>query len=349
MNKIVETIIFGNTVLAYTQALGIFLIATILFGILQYLVLAYIARIAQKTKTTLDDVAIKIVRSIRPGFYIFVALFFSYQFLQFPKIVDTIFGGILIVWIAYQVVVALQILIDYIIDTWKGGEDVGTLAAYRFLGNLIKILLWAFAVLFILSNFGVDITTLIAGLGIGGVAIAFALQKILADLFSSFAIYFDKPFVVGDTIQVGAITGTVEKIGIKTTRIRSLRGEEIVFSNQELTSTPIQNYKRMQERRMQLQFGITYETPITKIENVPTMVQKIFDNIPSARLDRVHFTTLGDSALIFEVTYYILSPEYKVGLDAQQEILLALMKAFEKEGITFAYPTQTLYIEKTTK
>ncbi|MBL1434163.1 mechanosensitive ion channel [Candidatus Wolfebacteria bacterium] len=346
MNLALEAVYFGNTVQQYLEAAGLFIVAFVVFGIVQYLVVNRLAAYAKKSATTIDDAAIRIVRSIKPGFFAYIALFLGYQRLSFPVLVDSIAGGILVIWAAYQIVIALQILIDYIISRWQSEDDIATTSAYGFLGGIVKSILWVLAFVFVLSNFGVDITALIAGIGIGGIAIAFALQNILADLFSSFAIHFDKPFVLGDTIKVGKHTGTVEKVGIKTTRIKSLRGEEVVFSNQNLTSDVIQNFGKMEERRNTFQFGILYETDLKKVRAVPMMVEGIFKNIKDVRLDRTHFKTLGDSALVFEVTYFSTNPNYTFTLDVQQEINLGLMERFEKEGIEFAYPTQVIYSKK---
>lgn len=341
-----ETVFFGNTVLAYLEGLGLFLAAFIVFGIIQKVVVARLAALAKKSTTDIDDAAVRIVKSIKPGFYAYIAVFLGYQRLVFPEIVDQATKGFLIILIAYQVVIALQVLIEYLIERWKRGDDASTKAAYDFLGGIFKVILWVLALMFILSNFGINITTLIAGLGIGGIAIAFALQQILGDLFSSFAIYFDKPFGVGDTIQVGDFIGTVEKVGIKTTRIRSVSGEEVVFANQELTSARIQNYGRMEERRTVFQFGILYETSVDKVKAVPEMVREVFENIDNIRLERVHFRSFGDSALVFEVTYFTLSSDYNLSLDIQEDINLGLLERFAAEDIEFAYPTQTLFIKK---
>jgi small-conductance mechanosensitive channel len=211
---------------------------------------------------------------------------------------------------------------------------------------LARILLWGFGIIFILSNLGIEVTSLVAGLGIGGVAVAFALQGILSDLFSSFSLYFDKPFRIGDYIVIGEHSGTVEKIGIKTTRIRTLQGEELVVSNAELTSTRVQNFKRMQDRRISFNFGITYDTPKEKVEAVIDLAKEIFTPLTKARLDRVHFVKLGDSALIYDVVYYVESSDYTEYLDIQQVVNLGLMDVLAKEGIEFAYPTQTLFIKK---
>lgn len=224
--------------------------------------------------------------------------------------------------------------------------DEKTKNALRFLGNIGKTLLWAIGILIILQNLGVNISALVAGLGIGGIAIALALQNILGDLFSSFSIVFDKPFVVGDVIKIGTTTGEVEKIGIKTTRIRSPQGEEIIMSNTELTSAQIKNLGRLKERRVTLKFGVLYETPQDKFEKIPDMIKGIINSVGECRFHRAHFVNFGDSALEFQVTYHIESDNYGMYLDRQQEINFVIKNLFEKEGIGMAYPTQTVYIQK---
>lgn len=346
MELTLEAVYFGNSIQQYLEALGVFVVSFAVFGVVQSVVIGRLAKLAKQSETTIDDAAIRIAQSIKPGFFAFASVFLGYQRLVFPEIVDSIVLGILIVWIAYQVVIGLQILIDYVTGRLQSKDDVATSSAYSFLAGIAKAVLWIFAFIFVLSNFGVNITTFIAGLGIGGIAIAFALQNILGDLFSSFAIYFDKPFVLGDTIQVGGFIGTVEKIGIKTTRIKSVQGEELVFSNQKLTTENIQNFGKMQERRSLFQFGVLYETPVAKVKDIPGMVREIFEKKTDVRLDRVHFKELGDSALVFEVSFYVQKSEYAFMLDVQQEINLELIERFQKEGIEFAYPTQVIYTKK---
>ena len=198
-----------------------------------------------------------------------------------------------------------------------------------------------------LSNLGINVTSLVAGLGVGGIAIAFALQNILNDLFSSFAIYFDKPFVVGDFIKIGEHAGTVEKVGIKTTRIRSTTGEELIISNRELTSARVQNFKRLNERRSIFTIGVVYETTAEKLRRIPSIIQTIIESQSLNRFDRVHFKTFGDFSLNFEVSYYVQTTDYKKFMDTQEIVNLKIVEAFEKEGISMAYPTQTIYLEKT--
>jgi small-conductance mechanosensitive channel len=209
---------------------------------------------------------------------------------------------------------------------------------------IVRVAVWSVALLLIFENLGFDVTALVAGLGVGGIAIALAAQSILGDLFSSLAIILDKPFEVGDFIVFGDQSGTVEKIGIKTTRIRALSGEQIAVSNTDLVKTRVHNFKRMVERRVVLVLGVTYDTPADKLERIPDMVKKIVEAQDKVRFDRAHFRSFGASSLEFEVVYWTLSGDYTVYMDVQQAINFAIFRAFEDEGIEFAFPSQTLYV-----
>ena len=218
-------------------------------------------------------------------------------------------------------------------------------ATHLMLGALVaRIVLWSITVLVMLDNLGFNISTLMASLGIGGIAVALAVQSILGDIFSSVSIALDKPFVIGDFIVVDGYMGTVEYVGMKTTRLRSLGGEQIIFSNHELLKNRIRNFKRMQERRVLFEFGVAYETPSDDVEAIPALVKGIVAAAEPVRLDRVHFKSFGDSALLFEVVYYVLDADYNRYMDIQQQINLALLRQFRARDIAFAYPTSTLHI-----
>ena len=196
-----------------------------------------------------------------------------------------------------------------------------------------------------LDTAGIDITALVAGLGVGGIAVALAVQNILGDLFASLSIVLDKPFVIGDFIIVGDMMGTVEHIGMKTTRVRSLSGEQLVFSNTDLLSSRIRNYKRMQERRALFRFGVTYQTSRDLLARIPEVVREVIEGRDETRFDRAHFAGFGDSSLDFEVVYYMLVPDYNAYMDTQQAVNLELVGRFEEIGIDFAYPTRTVFVE----
>lgn len=344
---ITQTFGVGSLAAPWLGAAVIFIGLFLFFYLFQRVLLRHFENLAQKTRTDLDDVLVKIIRSLRPPFYTFLAFWLAVQTLSLPAIIGRLVDIILIIWVTWLTIVGLQILIDYFFKRSRSAEeDPGAKAALATMGKVAKGILWALGALFILSNLGINVSSLLAGLGIGGVAVALALQNILGDLFSSFAIYFDKPFVVGDVIKVDDFIGKVEKIGIKTTRLRALQGEEVVLSNRELTSARVQNFKKLEERRVVVKFGVVYETPTKKLRRIPGIIKKIVGSTKLTRFDRTHFTSFGDSALLFEAVYYVGSPDYNVYMDANQKIHLAIKNAFEKEGLVMAYPTQTVYLAK---
>lgn len=224
------------------------------------------------------------------------------------------------------------------------GGSLMTLGLLSFLG---KLLLWVVVTLMALDNLGMNITALVASLGIGGVAVALAVQNILGDLFASLSIAIDKPFVIGDFVMVDDLMGTVEHVGLKTTRLRSLAGEQIVFANNDLLQSRVRNFKRMSQRRCSFNFGVTYATTADQLAHIPITVEAIVKSQPQVTFGRAHFKSFGESSLDFEVVYFVLSADYDLYMDVQQAINLLLVRSFEHEGIGFAFPTRTLYLHNT--
>lgn len=214
------------------------------------------------------------------------------------------------------------------------------------LGYAGRVALWSFILLLILENLGIEVTALLTGLGIGGVAIALAVQNILGDLFASLSIVVDKPFVIGDYIVVDDLMGTVENIGLKTTRVRSLWGEQLVFPNSNLLQSRIRNFKRMDERRVLFKIGVLYETPPEKLAALPGLIRETIETQSPVRFDRAHFQGFGDSSLNYEIVYFVLSSDYNKYMDIQQAINLELVRRCAAEGIGFAYPTRTVYVQQ---
>ncbi|MDO9079933.1 MAG: mechanosensitive ion channel family protein, partial [Desulfuromonadales bacterium] len=212
--------------------------------------------------------------------------------------------------------------------------------------TFLNVVIWVLGLMFLLDNLGFKITSVVAGLGIGGIAIALAAQTVLGDLFNYFVIFFDRPFEVGDFLVIDDKKGTVEHIGIKTTRIRSLGGEILVFHNTDLTNSRIHNYKKMERRRVVFQVGVVYQTTPDNLENLPLIMKEIIEKQEDATFDRAHFASLGDFSLNFEVVYYVLGDDYAHYMDIQQGINLAIFREFKEKGIEFAYPTQTLFMNK---
>jgi len=308
---------------------------------------------SDRTNNDIDDAVINAFVGIRVWVLMLVSFYLSMQFFSLPPVVDKVFSAIVYAAVAWQVIEIILHFIRYLVlkfvrnlESTDGNVDPNAATAADMIILLSRIILWTFGLVFVLSNLGIEVTSLLAGLGIGGIAVAFALQGILSDLFASFSIYFDKPFRVGDFVVVGTDSGTVEKIGIKTTRIRTLQGEELVVSNAELTTARVQNFKKLQRRRIVMQFGVTYETEPEQLKAIPDYVAKIFTTIEAATLDRVHFFSFGDSALLFEVVYFIESNEYMDYMNCQQTFNYALVDKFAAEKIRFAYPTQTVHLKQ---
>jgi len=334
----------------YLSALAIFVGLSLFTKIVLVVILGRLKHLSTKTSTDIDDVIINALSGVRAWVYTLVSFYVALQFFVLPDMLDKVITGLVLFAVAWQAIEVLLCFIDYgatrLIETDEDGDgevDPNSATASHMVTLIARIVLWSLGIIFVMSNLGIEVTSLLAGLGIGGIAIAFALQGVLTDLFASFSIYFDKPFRIGDYIVLGTDSGTVEKIGIKSTRIRTLQGEELVVSNAELTTARVQNFKKMEERRISSQFGITYETPHDKVKEVNGVVERIFGAIDGARLDRVFFTTFGDSALIFELVFYVESAEYADFLTIQQRFNFELMDRFAELGIEFAYPTQMIY------
>jgi len=346
-NPFLQTVIFNNTTFDWIKAVVIFFIAIGILKLFQTILIARLKKIFAKTKTELDDLIISAIDAIYWPFYVFAALYFAIQFIAVPQAIERWAFYIFLIVIVYYAIKFLAELIDFgakmVIAKKEGEQDVGII---KLISAVAKILLWLGAVVLILSNMGYNVTSLIAGLGIGGIAIALALQNILGDLFSSLAIYFDKPFKVGDFVVLGDQMGTVKKIGIKTTRIQTPQGEELVVANSELTKSQVRNFGVMERRRNLQQIGVTYDTPAEKLKRIPDMIKQIIEKQGNVDFDRVHFKSFGDSSLIFEVVYYVKTGDYKEFMDMQEKINLEIVEKFEDENIEIAFPTRTVYVKK---
>jgi small-conductance mechanosensitive channel len=347
--SVFETEFYHNTVLTWIVTIGVTIGVYLVVQAIKLLIVRYMAALAEKSKSHIDDILVDVFKRTKSILVFIVALYIGSLFLTLPEKVANIVKLTATVAFFFQVALWGNCLIESWITRVreeKFKKDPAAVSAFGAVKFFARLLLWSLVVFLVLDNFGIDITALVAGLGIGGIAIALAVQNILGDIFCSVAILMDKPFEVGDFIIVDDKMGSVEKIGIKTTRVRSLSGEQLIFSNTDLVNSRIRNYKRMNERRVVFSFGVTYQTPVEKLEAIPLAVKEIISAIGNTRFDRAHFFKYGDSSLDFECVYYVLDRDYNLYMDIQQRINLAIFRHFEKEGIEFAYPTQTLYINK---
>ena len=340
----------GNSVYAYGVSVIIFITTLLILYFFKRVVIVKLKKLSLKTKTDIDDFIIGLLDQIRRPVYVLIAFFLASRRLSLSQSVDKVIVSVLIIALVFKGIKILQAIVAYFVEKMYLGPDAkldkSGARATRSLTTALNWVIWAGGAVFLLDNLGIKISAVIAGLGIGGVAVALAAQSILGDLFSSFAIFLDKPFKIGDFIIVGDLLGVVEHVGIKTTRIRSLWGEQLVFPNSDLTNSRIRNYKKMQKRRVSFKIGVVYQTTHDQLKKIPRIVTEIVKNVDKATLDRVHFLSFADFSLVFEIVYYVDGSDYNLYMDIQQEINLALKENFEKAGIEFAYPTQTLYTIK---
>ena len=338
---------YGNEIKTWLIALAVAIGTLVALRLIEQVLIVRVERLTQKTNTIIDDVIIGALRKTKLLYLLIVSIFVGSIWLSLPSEVRSPLWKVAIVATIIQagiwVSTALQVWLENYSKDETDGADRMTMNALSFLG---RIALWATVLLLVLDNLGVDVTALVAGLGIGGIAIALAVQNVLSDLFASLSIVLDKPFVPGDFVVVGDMAGSVEHIGIKTTRIRSISGEQLVFSNTDLLGSRIRNFGRMQERRVVFSLGVTYQTPADKLERIPGLIKAAIESQERVRFDRSHFASYGDSALNFETVYYVESSDYATHMDILQSVNLTIYRSFATEGIEFAYPTQTLFIEK---
>ena len=341
----------GNTVREYLTSAGVFVGVLLVLPIARAIILRRLKAFSERTANDLDDLLHDLLRRVvGPVVYLFTALYFGTLILTLPESLGLLVQSLLVIVLAIKVAQVLQGLAAYGVRKWTeqtSKEDPASAAMLKNVTWVVQLMIWAATVLFIFDNLGINITAVVASLGIGGVAVALAAQSVLGDAFSSFAIFLDKPFQVGDFIIVGDLLGTVEQVGFKTTRIRSLGGEQLIFSNSDLTSSRIKNYKRMRERRIVFSIGVVYQTPVEQVKAISPMIKRVVDEHEYARFDRAHFKSFGDFALIYEVVYYVLRPDYNTYMDVQQSMNFRLMEEFEKAGLEFAYPTQQLFVTRT--
>jgi small-conductance mechanosensitive channel len=347
--EIVQEILHGES----AWSLPVFLLAAVLItGILKSVfkfATSRLRKLTTNTKSRWDDVVMDLIDGSKSvvifvwTFYLLIQSFMPSQ--RGNKVLQIL----VVVLTGYQIVVWGF----YVIHNWretyleeKMGKDASSASVLGLMYAGIQAVFIVIVVLMALGNLGVDIGALIAGLGVGGIAVALAAQNVLGDLLASLSIVLDKPFVIGDAISVGTDSGVVERIGIKTTRVRATSGEELVFSNKDLVDNRIHNFKKLWSRRVVQNFGVTYAIPLDKLEQIPIWVRTLVESKADLKYDRCHFMRYGNSSLDFELVFFVSSPDYNVYMDLQQKLLIEIMRKFQAEKVEFAFPTQSLFIEK---
>jgi small-conductance mechanosensitive channel len=344
-----EYSILGNSLQNWLIALCIATVTLSALYLIKRLGLSRLTALAKQTENTWDDAVADMLSRTRSPFILIVAIFLGSLSLTLGSEYRQIIYSIAAISLLVQGGLWLNSLLVFWLkqdQEQRKKTDPASVAAVNAMGFVGRLVLWAVVLLLVLDNLGVDVTALVAGLGVGGIAVALAVQNILGDLFASLSIVLDKPFTIGDFLVIDDYLGSVEHIGLKTTRMRSLSGEQLVFSNTDLLKSRIKNYGRMFERRVVFEIGVTYQTPHDKIVRIPAIIREAVEAQEPVRFDRSHFRSYEDFSLVFETVYYVLSPDYNIYMDIQQAINLQIHASFEQEAIEFAYPTQTLFIEK---
>ena len=338
---------FGNALSTWLLALTLTVAALILLRGLRNLIVRRMQHVAHATATQLDDLAISLLRSSRSWFFLAIALYIGSLSLALPTALQNFIRLAAVFTLLLQAALWTNELVEYGLQhyarhTLQAESDRQNTVAI--LGLASRIVLWSIILLLALDNLGVEISGLLTGLGIGGIAVALAVQNILSDLLAYVSIMLDRPFTMGDFIVVDDRMGTVERIGLKTTRVRSLSGELLIFANHDLLGSRLSNFQDREERRVVFTIGVTYDTPAAKLASIPEMVCEVISAQQQVRFDRSHFRAFGDFSLDFETVYYVTSADYGEYMDVQQNVNLELVRRFERTGIEFAFPTQTVHV-----
>jgi small-conductance mechanosensitive channel len=348
MDMIPKITIYHNLLQSWLIGIGIAVLFLLAVLIVRRIVHKKMAAFAAGTPMVWDDIVVELIESLHALFFLALAVYFGSLYLSLPKNVATILAQAVAIIALLQAAMSSSHAVTFWVAHFHKKKIASNAAAVTTLtsvGFILRMTIWVILLLIGLSTLGVNITALVAGLGISGVAVALAIQNILGDLFASFSIVLDKPFVIDDFIIVDDYMGTIEHVGLKTTRLRSLSGEQLIFSNTDLLKSRIRNYKRMYERRVVFSIGVVYQTSHEQITRIPAMIRSAIEKNSQVRFDRAHFKGFGDYALQFEVVYWVLNPDYTVYMDIQQSINLDIFKQFEEAGIEFAYPTQSLFLQ----
>lgn len=341
-----QRVYFQNTIQNYIIALSIIFIGWLLIKFFKRIILQRLMKWAQHTATSFDDFIVHSVeRFVIPALY-FVVLYLGLSTLSFSEQGENVIRVATTVAITFLLIrlfsaTILVLLQSYVRKQERGEEKIKQLGGLML---IVNVFIWVIGLVFLFDNMGYNVTTVITGLGIGGIAVALAAQNILGDLFNYFVIFFDRPFETGDFIVIDDKSGTVDYIGLKTTRVQSINGEQLVFSNSDLTDSRIHNYKRMQKRRVEFKLGVTYQTSLENLKAIPDLLKSIIEEQQPVLFDRAHFAKYDDSALTYDIVYNVLDADYTKYMNIHQNINFRIFEEFQNRGIEFAYPTRTVFM-----
>ena len=343
-----DKVYYHNTLRAWLVALATFAAVFLFLRVGRRMLVGRLERLAARTRTQFDDALVDLLKATRQWAMLVAALVVAVDVaLTLRRQPENALHLVAVFTLLLQAASWGNALIGFFVKrqiskSAADGSSTTTIAALGYAGRFV---LGIVLLLLALSNLGIDITALVAGLGITGIAIALAVQNILGDLFGALSIVLDKPFVIGDSITVDQLSGTVEHIGLKTTRLRATGGEQLIISNADLLRSRVRNMKRMYERRVELSFGIAYDTPPDLVARIPEIAREVVSAQPRTRFERSHFKRFGESSLDFETIYWLTVPDYTVFMDTQQAVNLELMRRFAALGVGFAFPSRTVYVQ----
>ncbi|MDX5422112.1 MAG: mechanosensitive ion channel family protein [Hymenobacteraceae bacterium] len=346
MEELLDRVVYQNTVRDYLIVFAFIFIGLLLVKLFKRTILLRLVKWTESTETRFDNHLIEGFNKYGIPILYFLIIYLGLNYLTWSeravRVIDIAVTVAITIMVIQFVASSLVLIIrSYLVRRHPERDSINELGAIKL---IVYTLLWFIGIGFLLDNMGYDLTAIIAGLGIGGIAVALAAQNILGDLFNYFVIFLDRPFEVGDFLVIDDKNGVVEHIGVKTTRIKTLSGEQLVFANSDLTSSRIHNYKRMQRRRVVFTIGVTYQTSYEALERIPDVLKRIVNQQDPVEFDRAHFKEYGDSSLNFEVVYYVLDSNFNVYMDIHQAINLAIFREFESMGVEIAYPTRTLFV-----
>lgn len=349
MEDVLDRVYYHNTVLDYLIAAAIIFGGILLLKLFKRVFLQRVKKWADHTESKIDNFAIQAIEKFAIPALNFFVIYLGINYLTLSSKTEQVVNIAVAIAVTYFLLrlistLALHLLQSYVRHQERGEEKVKQLGGIMLILNIV---IWVIGIIFLFDNLGYDVGAVIAGLGIGGIAIALAAQNILGDLFNYFVIFFDRPFEIGDFIILDDKLGTVEYIGIKTTRIKSLSGEQLIISNSDLTQSRVHNYKQMQRRRIAFNITVTYPTSMENIKEIPQIIRRAVSTTRGLTIDRSHFKGYIDSSLNFETVYFVESPDYNVYMDLNQEMFLKIYEEFEQRNIKFAYPTRTVFFTPT--
>lgn len=329
----------------YFLIIFVFLATYFVLKILRNILSGHFKRLNNLTKVEISQILSESILDIKSLSLIVFSAYITFKILKLPENLFKAITLVFLLFLVYEVIRMLQGIIFFFVykSLKKDNDELQAKETAKTFNIFIQIILWSFGLLLVLSNIGINISSLLAGLGIGGIAVALALQNILGDIFSSFSILIDKPFQVGDFIRIGAESGVVQKIGIKTTHLQTLDGQSLIIANRELTTARVENFRQVKKRRALFTLGVVYETSQEHLEEIPKIIKELVEKHDLSEFDRCHFKSYGDFSLNFEVSFYVAVEKYKDFLDVVERVNLDIFKSFKERGINFAYPTAVHY------